>query len=96
MGASATTNYNGCGLLYVFSSSAPPFEEGTAYTKFHAYTLLEHGGDFRQAALALSNLGYGASQLGTLRGPADSLRRYASYERLSLGSGGIHDHGGVE
>jgi hypothetical protein len=46
-GCSATTNYGGSDLLYVFSSNAMPFEPERAYTKFAAYTLLVHGGDWR-------------------------------------------------
>ena len=55
---SATTNYHGSDLLYVFSSSTP-FDTDVSYSKFGAYTVLHHGGDYRQAALALSKLGYG-------------------------------------
>jgi len=46
-GTSATTNFGGSDLLYVFSSNAEPFEQQTAYSKFHAYALLYHDGDFR-------------------------------------------------
>lgn len=53
-GWSATTDYAGAGLLYVFSSNAAPFEPGRAYTKFAAHALLAHGGDFRAAARALT------------------------------------------
>lgn len=58
-GISATTNYAGSGLLYVFSTNAAPFESDTAYTPFAAYTLLNHGGDFAAAACALVTQGYG-------------------------------------
>ncbi len=53
-GWSATTDYAGAGLLYVFSSNAAPFEPGRAYTKFAAHALLEFGGDFRAAARGLT------------------------------------------
>jgi uncharacterized protein (DUF927 family) len=44
-----------CGpLLYVFSSNAAPFEPQRGYPPFSAYTLLEHGGDFKAAAKALA------------------------------------------
>jgi hypothetical protein len=36
-------------LLYVFSTSAAPFEAEVSYSKFAAYALLEHGGDFATA-----------------------------------------------
>ncbi len=54
---SATTNYRGSDLLYVFTTSTP-FEAGRAYSKFAAYTILEHGGDFSAAAHALAVRGY--------------------------------------
>jgi hypothetical protein len=62
-GVSATTNYADSDLLYVFSSNADPFEDDTAYTKFAAYALLEHDGDFSDAARELGGLGYGRTSL---------------------------------
>lgn len=56
-GTSATTGHglaeSGRDLLYVFTTAAPPFEPGKGYTKFTAYALLEHGGDFHAAARAV-------------------------------------------
>ncbi len=52
-GVSATTNYQGSDLLYVFSTSTV-FEAGRAYSKFAAYVILEYGGDFSAAARALA------------------------------------------
>jgi hypothetical protein len=49
----ATTGYGGTDLFFVFSTSARPFEAGRSYSKFAAYALLNHQGDFRKAALAL-------------------------------------------
>lgn len=57
-GWSATTNHNGSGLLYVFSSSTA-FEPGKSYTKFGAFAVLNHGGDHSLAARSLSTQGYG-------------------------------------
>ncbi|HEU5377502.1 MAG TPA: bifunctional DNA primase/polymerase [Ktedonobacteraceae bacterium] len=57
-GVSATTNYADSDLLYVFSTSTE-FDVGRSYSKFAAYTLLEHGGDFAAAAKTLVRLGYG-------------------------------------
>jgi len=48
-------------VFYVFSSNAAPFEPNKAYSPFAVYTLLEHGGDFEQAARALRQLGYGSA-----------------------------------
>lgn len=65
-GCSATTGYplaKGASpaedLLYVFSSNAAPFEPGNGYSKFTAYTLLNHDGDFSAAARELRKQGYG-------------------------------------
>jgi archaellum biogenesis ATPase FlaH len=57
-GLSATTGFNGSDLLYVFSSNAAPFEPQRGYSKFTAYTLLNHGGDFKKAAAELAKAGY--------------------------------------
>jgi len=47
-------------VFFCFTSGAPPFKEGTAYSPFSVYGLLEHGGDFARAASALRAEGYGA------------------------------------
>lgn len=64
-GASATTGHNGKDNLYVFTSNAAPFEPETCYTKFAAYTLLEHSGDWRSATRALVGMGYGVPETVT-------------------------------
>ena len=53
-GSSATTNYKGSDRLYVFSTNATPLEYETSYSKFEAYAVLEHGGDFGAAAKAIA------------------------------------------
>jgi putative DNA primase/helicase len=63
IGHSATTNYKGSGLLYVFSSSCE-FEPFQSYSKFGAYARLECGGDFKAAAKALAAGGYGEPPRG--------------------------------
>lgn len=55
---SATTNHAGTDLLYVFSTNGYPFDSDRAYTKFSAFTLLNHNGDFKAAAKDLRNKGY--------------------------------------
>lgn len=60
VGVSATTNYAGSDLLWVFSSSTP-FETERSYDRFGAYAVLEHGGDLSSAARALAELGYGSA-----------------------------------
>lgn len=57
-GLSATTDYSGSGLLYVFSTSTP-FDSEVSYSKFAAYATLHHGGDLREAARILGQQGYG-------------------------------------
>jgi hypothetical protein len=57
-GASATTNYMGSDLLYVFSSNAQPLDSDAAYSKFAAFALLNHDGDFSMAARELSERGF--------------------------------------
>jgi putative DNA primase/helicase len=59
-GISATTNYAGSGLLYVFTSSTA-FSSEKSYSKFGAYAVLEHGGDYTAAARFLAARGYGTS-----------------------------------
>ena len=56
-GISATTNFDGSDLLYVFSTSTC-FEPQQGYTKFRAYALLNHGEDFSAAARELAEKGY--------------------------------------
>lgn len=50
------------GVLYVFSTNAPPFEAQKGYAPFAVYALLEQGGDFAAAASALRARGYGANE----------------------------------
>ena len=59
-GISATTNFRGSDLLYVFSSSTA-FEQDKSYSRFAAYAVLHHDGDFWAAARALGEDGYGES-----------------------------------
>lgn len=58
-GWSASTNHGGRDLLYVFSSNAAPFDPSKAYTKFTAYAIANHGGNFTNAAKELHSIGYG-------------------------------------
>jgi hypothetical protein len=64
-GVSASTGFckgpSGSDLLYLFSTSAVPFEAETSYSRFAAYALLNHRGDFRAATRALGLAGYGKS-----------------------------------
>ena len=77
---SATTNYQGSDLLFVFSTSSV-FEAGKAYSKFAAYAILEYGGDFSTAART------GCAR-GDKRGHGWRLRCCAV--KVSQGIGSIH------
>lgn len=57
-GVSATTGYDGTDYLYVFTTSTG-LDSERAYTKFGAYGVLNHGGDFRAATALLGRMGYG-------------------------------------
>lgn len=64
---SATTGFRSeCkqDLLYCFSSNAHPFQSEKSYSKFSAYALLKHQGDFRTAARSLGKDGYGEQRNG--------------------------------
>jgi hypothetical protein len=58
IGISATTGRNDGDNLYVFSTSTE-FEAEKPYSKFAAFTHLEHGGDFKAAARHLRANGFG-------------------------------------
>ena len=53
--------------LYVFSSSVPLFDTDTPYTKFKAYSILNHDGDDSAAARALAAAGFGKPATVTVK-----------------------------
>jgi putative DNA primase/helicase len=53
LGISGTINYRGSDLLKMFSTSTP-FDPAKTYTKFAAYAVLYHSGNFHAAARALA------------------------------------------
>ncbi len=59
------------GVFYVFSSNAAPFEPNRGYSPFAVYSLLNHGGDFEQAARSLGQLGFGSDSLADNANGAD-------------------------
>jgi hypothetical protein len=59
-GHSATYNYRDSRYFYVFTSNAPPFYPGRAYSPFAVLALLDYGGDYRAAACELRRQGYGS------------------------------------
>jgi putative DNA primase/helicase len=62
-GHSCTTNYQGSGLLYVFSDAMDGFEPNRSYSKFATWAILNnHGNDFKAAAKDLRSRGFGAQR----------------------------------
>ena len=61
--------------LYVFSTNAYPLESNTSYSKFGAYTYLNHDGDFHEAAKKLADNGFK---------PDDALTALTKMEELAL------------
>lgn len=62
-GTSATVDFANADLLHVFTSSAEPLEPDRSYSKFQFITLMDYGGDYRAAARALRDQGYGQPKL---------------------------------
>jgi hypothetical protein len=85
-GTSATTNYGGEDRLFVFTTCAAPFDEDRGYSKFEAYTLLEHNGDFSSAAAELARRGFGSKRARGKRHAPDPRDRYS---QASLRSGNV-------
>lgn len=83
-GLSATTNYGGSDLLYVFTSSTE-FDADTAYSKFAAYAVLEHGGDFAEAARALGEEQDMAATEKALRAGASLFTAFDAEEQAPAG-----------
>ena len=65
-GISATTGFDGQDFFYVFSTSTQ-FESERAYSKFAVYTIVHHGGDFKAAATALREAGFGTQTSSSLQ-----------------------------
>lgn len=95
-GHSATTNYRGLDYLYVFSV-ATVFEPEKPYSKFAAYAILEHAGDFSAAASALAAQGYRDSRLSrtqqvTVSSEKEQLMpRYTVYHAIDQMQMVVHD-----
>lgn len=60
-GVSATTNYAGADFFICFSTRTP-FEPEAGYAKWRVYAILNHGGDFTEAARDLAAQGYGTAE----------------------------------
>jgi putative DNA primase/helicase len=73
-GQSASVNYADNDRFHVFSSNAAPFEDDANYTKFAAYTLLNHRGDYAAAARELVRQGYGRSDGQAAEGSTQTVR----------------------
>lgn len=78
------------GSLYVFSSNAHPFDHDRRYDRFSIYCLLEHDGDWKAAAKALSERGYGLGKRSREHG-LNQTRAHAEVKRSCSQSGQNHD-----
>ncbi len=58
-------------VFYVFSSNAAPFESNRAYSPFAVYAMLEHQGDFAQAASTLRDEEFGSDGVADGAGDVD-------------------------
>ena len=54
-----SSSEKGWPLFHCFTSNGAPFDVGANYDRFGTYARLEHGGDFKAAARALREKGYG-------------------------------------
>lgn len=68
-GWGAATNHQGSDRLYVWTT-ATSLDPDRSYTKFAAYVILDHGGDFSAAARALEEAGYGQRSSPSVPGPS--------------------------
>lgn len=62
---SATFNHAGHRIFYVFSGNADKFEGDRGYTVFGVYSILEHGGNNKEAFKGIKMLGYGEKEYYT-------------------------------
>jgi putative DNA primase/helicase len=76
-GISASTNYMGCSFFYCFTTSTG-FDSEKGYTKFSAYALLNHGGDYAAAARALIAKGYVRPRSAFIRVPIQPVSPWIS------------------
>lgn len=81
-GCSATTGYAGYDIFYVFSTNATPFDNDRGYTKFTAYTFLNHAGDFAAATRAVVVMGYGSEVKTSQLPPPESLNAVAETDEF--------------
>ena len=59
-GHSARTGLGDGDLLHVFTCNWPPFKAAETYSKFAAFALIHHNGDFAEAAKSLASRGFGS------------------------------------
>lgn len=71
------------GRFYVFSSSADPLQPNHAYSPFAVYAILQHNGNFSEAAAELGRRGYGEQIQNTIKKARESLQEAVA--RLDVG-----------
>lgn len=65
--SASTGRANDRDRLYLFTPMVAGFDANKPYTKFAAYTIFEHGGDFRAATKALAARGFGTAKPVSVR-----------------------------
>jgi len=80
-------------VFYVFSANATPFDPQRAYSPFSVYALLEHGGNYEQAARSLRQTGYGSDGTVETSSDVDLSGILGRIERPPRGAGGPPDPG---
>lgn len=84
---------NDPGPMTCFSTSCPPFNADQDYSKFSAYALLNHNGDFIACARALKEMGYG--QRGAIAHCNGAARPLAPNTVASFASSTLTEQGRV-
>ena len=84
-GVSATTGHTDADSLMVFSSSTPFETVPTSYSKYGAYAVLNHAGDYAAAARELGAKGYGSP-------PAVAPLGAREFKPTDAGNGELYAH----
>jgi hypothetical protein len=89
-----TAKQGGWPLFYCFTSNGAPFEVNAAYSRFRVYTILKHDGDWKAAARALGEAGYGSAPKKGANGvtfavPTSSLSQAESAPQQAAQAAGV-------
>jgi putative DNA primase/helicase len=87
-GISASYNWRESNRLYVFTSSTE-FDSERAYSPFTAYAILEHGGNYKNAASDLAGRGFGTRMTSA---PIPGQRDTGAYDAWATEKVDTHGH----